>query len=209
MVDNADELRDANPWQPMTDKLALAHLGKLGEEVNELGAAISRCIIQGINEAEPVTGVVNKQWLQNEAADVLAGIELLTQYFKLDRVVMGERVGKKMLHLRQWHGMLGDGPRQSGRTTLQMEKAPRGALFVVANASMRGAACCLRKKLERHDVHVITASKMENALRARPPRHVVLDHAVKLSREQQTFLAHYRNAYQHLVTVSDPSGDDN
>jgi hypothetical protein len=61
-----------NPWRPMTRPIDLKHLGKLGEESNELGAAISRCIIQGIDEREPVTGKPNRQWLAEEIADVLA-----------------------------------------------------------------------------------------------------------------------------------------
>ena len=53
---DADKLRDANPWHPITDKVDLKYLGKLGEELNECGSAVSRCIIQGVDEREPVTG---------------------------------------------------------------------------------------------------------------------------------------------------------
>lgn len=51
-------------WQPITNKHDLAVLGKLGEEATELGSAIFRCIIQGLNEREPTTGKVNRQWLE-------------------------------------------------------------------------------------------------------------------------------------------------
>lgn len=102
---NADDLRDANPWVPMTCLIDLKHLGKLAEECNELGAAIARCIIQGIDEAEPETGKVNREWLEDELADVLANIELVGQHFKLNHDRMGDRIARKMKHLRQWHGM--------------------------------------------------------------------------------------------------------
>lgn len=102
-ADNADGWRDPNPWHPMTDAVDLKHLGKLGEECGELSAAISRCIIQGIDEAEPVTGKVNRQWLEEEIADVLANIELNIERFKLDRAAIAVRSKKKRKHLTIWH----------------------------------------------------------------------------------------------------------
>lgn len=95
-----------NPWRPMQAPIDLKHLGKLAEEVNELGSAISRCIIQGIDEAEPVTGKPNRQWLRDEIADVLANIELVMDHFELDRDGIAERRLRKMKHLRGWHAML-------------------------------------------------------------------------------------------------------
>lgn len=92
-----------NPWHPMTDPIDLKHLGKFGEELNECGAAVSRCIIQGIDEAEPVTGKVNKDWLEDEIADVLAGAELNMRRFNLDRDKIEKRKAKKMAHLSAWH----------------------------------------------------------------------------------------------------------
>lgn len=80
---NADDLRDASPWHPMSDAVDLKHLGKLAEELSEAGAAVARCIIQGIDEAEPVTGKINRQWLQDELADVQANIGLVIERFKL------------------------------------------------------------------------------------------------------------------------------
>ena len=94
-----------NPWHPMTNSIDIKHLGKLGEECNELGAAISRCIIQGIDESEPVTGKENKQWLEDEIADVLAGIELCQERFKLDLDKIKERKEKKKIRLQEWHYM--------------------------------------------------------------------------------------------------------
>ncbi len=100
---NADDSRDANPWHPMTNSVDLKHLGKLLEECGELVSALSRCLIQGINESEPVTGVVNKDWLENEIADVITGIELVEKRFGLMR--LEGRIAKKTKHLSQWHNL--------------------------------------------------------------------------------------------------------
>jgi hypothetical protein len=102
---DAEKLRDANPWHPMTDAVDLKHLGKLGEELNECGSAVSRCIIQGIDEAEPVTGKINRTWLEDEIADVMANAELNIERFGLDKVRMAARGERKKAQLRQWHRM--------------------------------------------------------------------------------------------------------
>lgn len=95
-----------NPWQPITDAKDLKHLGKLSEEVGELGAAIARCIIQGIDESEPVTGKVNRVWLEDEIADVLANVGLVASHFNLDMVRMEARSNEKATKLLTWHNML-------------------------------------------------------------------------------------------------------
>jgi NTP pyrophosphatase (non-canonical NTP hydrolase) len=104
-MSNADELRDASPWQPMTKPIDLKHLGKLAEELGECGAAVSRCIIQGIDEKEPVTGKVNREWLEDEIADVTANMALVSEHFDLNHERIFKRVVRKMEHLKQWHGM--------------------------------------------------------------------------------------------------------
>lgn len=109
---DADHLRDASPWHPIKDAVDLKHLGKLGEELTELaaaaskcGAAVCRCIIQGVEESEPVTGKLNRHWLEDEIADVEANIRLVVGRFDLDRERMHQRMERKIAHLRQWHGM--------------------------------------------------------------------------------------------------------
>ena len=92
-----------NPWHPMTDPVDLKHIGKLLEELGELTAALSRCMIQGVDECEPVTGKRNRDWLEQEVADVLAGIELLTEHFSLDKSGIYERSNRKKVGLRSWH----------------------------------------------------------------------------------------------------------
>lgn len=97
-----------NPWSPMTDPVAVKHLGKLAEELAEAGAATARCYIQGIDECEPVTKKPNRQWLEDELADVRANSELVMEHFGLDCARMDQRVQRKKEHLRAWHAMAGD-----------------------------------------------------------------------------------------------------
>ena len=91
-----------NPWWPDTDRQNLRVLGKLGEELGEAGAAVSRCIIQGIEEAEPVTGKVNRVWLEDELADIIATTQVAVDHFGLDMNRMLERAARKRLHLLAW-----------------------------------------------------------------------------------------------------------
>jgi len=94
-----------NPWHPISDPVDLKHLGKLGEEAGELASAVSRCIIQGVDEKEPVTGKVNREWLEDEIADVMAGSRLAMRRFNLDEERIARRVEKKMAQLLLWHEM--------------------------------------------------------------------------------------------------------
>lgn len=103
MADNADDRRFAEPWHPITNPKELRLLGKLGEETAELSSALFRCIIQGIDEAQPVTGKINRTWVEDEVADVLASVELLTDRLKLDRNRISERAGYKTEKLQKWH----------------------------------------------------------------------------------------------------------
>lgn len=94
-----------NPWRPMTRPIDLKHLGKLAEELGEAQSAVCRCVIQGIGESEPATGKPNKQWLEEELADVLANIFLVIHHFSLDLPAMEARAARKQEHLRGWHSM--------------------------------------------------------------------------------------------------------
>lgn len=89
-------------WQPITDKHDLAVLGKFGEEVNELGSALFRCIIQGIDECEPVTGKINRQWLEEEIADVMALTTLAIQRLDLNLSAIMERRARKIGYKAPW-----------------------------------------------------------------------------------------------------------
>lgn len=87
----------------MSDAVALKHLGKLAEEACELGSALARCIIQGIDESEPVTGKANREWLEDEIADVMANSYLVMEFFKLDADRILARAERKKAHLQAWH----------------------------------------------------------------------------------------------------------
>lgn len=97
-----------NPWVPMSNALDLKHLGKLAEELAEAGAAVARCIIQGIDEREPVTGKLNREWLEDELADVIANVGLVLAHFELDTQRIDARTLRKIEHLHGWHTMLVD-----------------------------------------------------------------------------------------------------
>lgn len=98
-----------HPWEPMRKPIDLKHMGKLGEELGECQAASSRCMIQGIDAAEPVTGKPNREWLEDELADVLANGILNVEHFNLDLDRILARAVRKMALLRVWHGMLAEG----------------------------------------------------------------------------------------------------
>lgn len=113
----ADRVK-ANPWIPETDPVRLAVLGKLGEELGELTAATNRCIIQGIHEREPVTGEVNRHWLEDEIGDVLAGVEMASKEFVLDRDRIERRRLEKLEHLQSWHNLIRLGDKGIDRVSM-------------------------------------------------------------------------------------------
>lgn len=107
IIDHAPKLKIEayNPWHPISDPVDLKHLGKLAEEAGELVSACNRCIIQGVDEAEPFTKKINRQWLQDEIADVLANAQLVIDRFDLNEDEITARVVTKAQRLREWHEM--------------------------------------------------------------------------------------------------------
>jgi NTP pyrophosphatase (non-canonical NTP hydrolase) len=99
-------LKPPSPWQPENNKLHLAVLGKLGEETNELGSAIFRCVIQGVDGVHPVTGKHNLEALQDEIADVLAGIDIAIDRFGLSALAIHSRRVMKVAHKLDWHKLI-------------------------------------------------------------------------------------------------------
>jgi NTP pyrophosphatase (non-canonical NTP hydrolase) len=97
--------RLASPWQPIDSKLELKILGKLGEEASELATVVSRCIIQGVDEVQPVTGKSNRLWLEEEIADVLANISIAAAKYQLDENFITKRAEEKIDYLLAWHEM--------------------------------------------------------------------------------------------------------
>lgn len=92
-----------SPWEPMRDQVAVKVLGKLAEEGGEIASAASRCLIQGIDAREPVTGKVNRRWLEDEIADIYANCKRAEDYFGLDIDYIVERATKKEENLKRWN----------------------------------------------------------------------------------------------------------
>ncbi len=92
-----------NPWHPMTDPVDLKHLLKLVEELGEFISATARCGMQGIDELHPVTGKSNREWLEDELADVYANCQLIEERFGVGANPI--RIMKKLEQLRSWHSM--------------------------------------------------------------------------------------------------------
>lgn len=93
-------------WVPTTNIGHLRALGKALEENGELGAALARCLIQGIDEVEPTTGKPNRQWLQEEIADVYAALEIVQDQFSLDTNWISRRKWEKFGKLEAWRDLL-------------------------------------------------------------------------------------------------------
>ncbi len=102
-----DTMKDPSPWNPLNNTaLDLKVLGKLAEELSEAGTATARCIIQGVEEEHPETAKLNRAWLEDELADVIANINLATAHFGLNEDRMNIRAERKMVHLSRWHNGL-------------------------------------------------------------------------------------------------------
>lgn len=101
---NTDEIKDTklNSWHPITDVKDLKVLGKLLEELGELTSAVSRCIIQGMDERHPITQKSNRVWLEEEIADVAATIELAFNRFGFDVGHLERRQLLKLELLSEW-----------------------------------------------------------------------------------------------------------
>lgn len=102
------EVRKLNPWTPENNAERLAILGKLAEELGEGTQITARCMIQGIDEAEPVTKVPNKLALEKELADIIATINQAVSRLGLDKDFIFERARGKSDELATWY----DGLRQ-------------------------------------------------------------------------------------------------
>ena len=94
-----------HPWYPETETNRVRALGKALEELGELVSATARCLIQGIDEREPVTGKPNRQWLEQEVADVRTQCAILVETFDLDTQAIATRTRKKYDQMQEWRSM--------------------------------------------------------------------------------------------------------
>lgn len=108
MEDNQIPEQAVSEWQPTTSKVDLAYLGKLGEELSECATAVFRCIIQGINESEPTTGKLNREWLEDELADVQSLFRHVIPHFNLDVNRIARRAARKYEFKGKWFTSLKD-----------------------------------------------------------------------------------------------------
>jgi NTP pyrophosphatase (non-canonical NTP hydrolase) len=92
-------------WNVETDAKALRRLGKLGEELGELQAVVSRCIVQGINEIDPGSGKLNRVRLMEEIADVEAQVHCSTLHFGLSAVDIIRRANQKVDQMEEWEAL--------------------------------------------------------------------------------------------------------
>lgn len=102
-----------SPWQPITDKIDLSHLGKSMEEVGELISELgklqqimARCVIQGVDEINPTSDKTNRHEITKEIADVYVQLELLTERLKLDCTFMIARYNKKKALQNEWRKLI-------------------------------------------------------------------------------------------------------
>lgn len=90
------------PWTPISDVEKIKVLGKALEETGELISAMARCLIQGVDGKEPVTGKMNKHWLEEEVADVEAMLSHVRDRLNLNGSFIGERSDVKHRRLADW-----------------------------------------------------------------------------------------------------------
>ena len=96
-------------WTPTTDSLQLRRFGKLCEELGELQAVAARCIIQGIDEIDPSSGIVNRARLQDEVSDVYAQLNVLINDLELDYLYILRRTQQKVGNMRKWDELVEKG----------------------------------------------------------------------------------------------------
>ena len=68
-------------------------------------AAVARCIIQGVDEAEPSTGKINRDWLREAMIEVRCSCAAVINEYRLDSDVIMSRMTFKRGHLTRWHQM--------------------------------------------------------------------------------------------------------
>jgi hypothetical protein len=88
-------------WVPITDVVALALLGKLIEECNELSKTAARCIMRGLEDVDEDTSESQGWLLLNELADVQARINDVSRVFNMrDDLIELRAEAKSMFHLK-------------------------------------------------------------------------------------------------------------
>lgn len=89
-------------WDVLTDARILRRLGKTQEELSELQKVLARCILQGLDGQDPVTGRRNSHELEDETADVIAQCMCNIESLCLNEQTISERVKVKVEKMREW-----------------------------------------------------------------------------------------------------------
>lgn len=100
------DIGEPSDWQPISDKVVLAFLGKLAEEASELSGIIARTIIQGLDGVNPETKKPNIIALAEEIADVRAMSAIAVKELHLNWLTILERVERKQKMKNKWLDML-------------------------------------------------------------------------------------------------------
>lgn len=91
-------------WKPEPNVVLHQALGKLVEELGELTQSAARCMIQGFDSSEPITGAANRQQIQKEISDVRAALEWVSEITGVSEDT--DRVMTKLDGYRRWQRML-------------------------------------------------------------------------------------------------------
>jgi len=91
-------------WRPEPNVLIHQALGKACEEASELANILARCLIQGLDQSEPVSGKPNRKALSDEIADLDAAVQWLREL--TGEEYDEERADRKLNGFRQWQRML-------------------------------------------------------------------------------------------------------
>lgn len=105
-------------WVPTTDLVILRRMGKLQEELGELGVAAARIVIQGLDGIDPDSGKGNLQRLEEEIADVLAQCNVTIDRLRLDRDGITARAARKSILMAQWEAGLAGGRNEGAQNGL-------------------------------------------------------------------------------------------
>ena len=95
-------------WTPTTDLMILRRMGKLQEELSELSVVASRCIIQGIDEVDPGSGLVNRLRLEKEIADVYAQLDETMDRLELRSDFIYDRRLAKRDAMQRWEAIFAE-----------------------------------------------------------------------------------------------------
>lgn len=94
-----------NKWQLEQSDIIRRRMGKTGEELNELGAVVSRIQIQGIDAVDPGTAKINRDRLEEEIADVYAQLDVDIDALGLDAQAIAKRRARKRAQMYEWEAL--------------------------------------------------------------------------------------------------------